>query len=82
MRPRDPRYNSIPLAGAANVDATVAYVATRSPVSNTFARFENAERRRNEGMTSRASGSDSGNAEGETDGSSEEGQRGAEPPNE
>ncbi len=50
MRPRDPRYNSIPLAAAPNVDATVAYVATRSPVSNTFARYENAERRHNEGM--------------------------------
>src|SRR5262249_40643186 len=33
-----------------NVDATVAYVAMRSPVSNTFARYENAERRRNESM--------------------------------
>jgi len=50
MRPRDPRYNSIPLTGAPNVDATVAYVATRSPVSNTFARYENAERRSNEAM--------------------------------
>src|ERR1700680_495417 len=50
MRPRDPRYNSIPLAGAPNVDATVAYVAMRSPVSNTFARYENAERRANAGM--------------------------------
>ncbi|MEA2844908.1 MAG: acetyl esterase, partial [Rhodospirillaceae bacterium] len=50
MRPRDPRYNSIPLAGTPDVDATVAWVATRSPVSNTFARYENAERRRNEGM--------------------------------
>ena len=50
MRPRDPRYNSIPLAAAPNVDATVAYVAMRSPVSNTFARYENAERRRNESM--------------------------------
>ncbi len=50
MRPRDPRYNAIPLAGAANIDATVAYVAMRSPVSNTFARYENAERRKNEGM--------------------------------
>jgi acetyl esterase len=50
MRPRDPRYNSIPLAAAPNVDATVAYVAMRSPVSNTFARYQNAERRRNENM--------------------------------
>src|SRR5499427_2816512 len=50
MRPRDPRYNSIPLAAAANVDATVACVAMRSPVSNTFARYENAERRHNEAL--------------------------------
>ena len=50
MRPRDPRYNSIPLAAAPNVDATVTYAAMRSPISNTFARYENAERRHNEGM--------------------------------
>ncbi len=54
MRPRDPRYNSIPLApslaAVPDVDATVAYVAMRSPISNTFARYENAERRHNEGM--------------------------------
>jgi acetyl esterase/lipase len=50
MRPRDPRYSSIPLAAAPDLDAAVAWVATRSPVSNTFARYENAERRRNEGM--------------------------------
>ena len=50
MRPRDPRYSSIPLVAAPDIDATVAWVATRSPVSNTFARYENAERRRNEGM--------------------------------
>jgi acetyl esterase len=50
MRPRDSRYNSIPLASAPDVDATVAYVAMRSPISNTFARYENAERRGNQGM--------------------------------
>jgi len=50
MRPRDPRYNSIPLAAAPDVDATVAWVAMRSPISSTFARYENAERRGNEGM--------------------------------
>ncbi len=54
MRPRDPRYNSIPLApslaAVPDVDATVAWVAMRSPISNTFARYENAERRHNEGM--------------------------------
>src|SRR6266849_7875306 len=37
MRPLDARYNAIPLLSAPN-DATVAYVATRSPISNTFAR--------------------------------------------
>ena len=50
MRPRDPRYNSIPLASAPNVDAAVAWVAMRSPISNTFARYENAERRGNKNM--------------------------------
>ena len=50
LRPRDSRYSAIPLADAANVDATVAYVAMRSPISNTFARYENAERRHNESM--------------------------------
>jgi acetyl esterase/lipase len=50
MRPRDPRYNTIPLAAAPNVDATVAWIALRSPISNTFARYENAERRHNEAM--------------------------------
>ena len=50
MRPRDPRYSAIPLAGALNLDATVAYVAMRSPISNTFARYENAEQRHREQM--------------------------------
>ena len=50
MRPRDPRYGSIPLAAAPDVDATVAWIALRSPISDTFARYENAERRHNEAM--------------------------------
>jgi len=50
MRPRDPRYNAIPLPGSANVDATVAYVAMRSPVSNPLARFQNAERLKRDSM--------------------------------
>src|SRR5215831_2566248 len=53
MRPRDPRYNAIPLpAGtvASSVDATVAFVAMRSPVSNPFARFKNAEDMKREPM--------------------------------
>jgi hypothetical protein len=44
MRPRDARYNAIPLATAANLDATAAYVATRSPISDPYARFQQAER--------------------------------------
>ena len=48
MRPRDPRYNAIPLPEAPKVDATVAYVAMRSPVSNPLARYENAEKLKRE----------------------------------
>ncbi len=50
MRPHDPRYRAIPLAGAPDVDASVSWVAMRSPPSNTIARYENAERRKNETM--------------------------------
>jgi acetyl esterase len=50
MRPRDARYNAIPLAGPPAVDATVAYVAMRSPVSNPFARFQNAEALKRDAM--------------------------------
>ncbi len=49
MRPRDPRYNAIPLPGAP-ADASVAYIAMRSPVSNPFARFQNAENLKREPM--------------------------------
>jgi len=51
MRPRDPRYNAIALPSASNLDATVAYVATRSPISDPYARFQQAERMKREGMT-------------------------------
>jgi len=44
MRPHDSRYNAIPLTEAKNVDATVAYIAMRSPISDPIARFENAKR--------------------------------------
>jgi acetyl esterase/lipase len=40
MRPRDPRYTAIPLPEAPTLDATVAYVATRSPISDCHARYE------------------------------------------
>jgi acetyl esterase/lipase len=50
MRPRDARYGAIPLSAAPHLDATVAYVATRSPISDTVARFQQAERMRREPM--------------------------------
>ena len=50
MRPRDKRYNAIPLPEAPKLDATVAYIATRSPISNTYARFQNAEEKKRDGM--------------------------------
>ena len=45
MRPNDPRYNALKLAAAPNLDASVNYIATRSPVSNPYERYLNAERR-------------------------------------
>jgi acetyl esterase/lipase len=50
MRPRDPRYNAVPLPEAPNVDATVAYIATRSPISDPVARYENAEKLNRDAM--------------------------------
>lgn len=45
MRPHDARYAAIPLEGHPQVDATLAYVATRSPISDPYSRYLNAERR-------------------------------------
>lgn len=50
MRPGDPRYGALPLPGAAGVDATVKWVATRSPISDPFARYNNAKRHNREKM--------------------------------
>jgi len=50
MRPGDPRYNAIPLPEAPKLDATVAYVATRSPISDPYARFKNAEALKRDAM--------------------------------
>ena len=50
MRPRDPRYNAIALPQAPNVDATVAYIATRSPISDPYARFQQAGKMKREDM--------------------------------
>jgi len=47
MRPNDKRYNAIPFEPGPNLDTSILYVATRSPISNPFTRWENAERRKN-----------------------------------
>jgi acetyl esterase/lipase len=50
MRPHDARYNAIPLADAPQLDTSVSYVATRSPISNPYARWQQAERKKNENL--------------------------------
>src|SRR3954469_21898776 len=50
MRPRHPLYNTIPLADGRNADDTVAYVATRSPISNPFTRWQQAEKMKNKNL--------------------------------
>ena len=50
LRPNDARYNAIPLESAPTVDTSVLYVATRSPISDTFARYEQALRKPNENL--------------------------------
>lgn len=50
MRPRDARYGALPLPSAPNLDATVRYVAMRSPISDPFARYQNAERLKRDAM--------------------------------
>lgn len=50
LRPSDERYNALPLSEAPNVDATVAYVIARSPISDPFTRFKQAEKMKREGM--------------------------------
>ncbi len=48
MRPRDPRYNAHPLPQASRLDATLAYVIVRSPISDPFARYHQAKRMQRE----------------------------------
>jgi acetyl esterase/lipase len=50
MRPHDARYHAISLPEAPRLDATVAYVAMRSPISDPYARFKNAERLKRDAM--------------------------------
>jgi acetyl esterase len=47
MRPRHPLYNTLPLDG---YDDRVAYVATRSPISNPYTRWQQAEKLKNKNL--------------------------------
>jgi len=44
MRPRDVRYCALPLPEAPGLDATLAYVVVRSPISDPLARYEQAKK--------------------------------------
>ena len=50
MRPRDPRYGAIPLPEAPAVDASVVYVAARSPISDPWARYQQAQKMKRENL--------------------------------
>jgi len=44
MKPSDLLYNALTLKGAPRIEASVAYVAARSPISDPYARFKQAEK--------------------------------------
>jgi acetyl esterase len=46
MRPHDPRYTQYALPEAPHLDATLAYLVARSPISNPLARYEQAQKMR------------------------------------
>ena len=48
MRPRDARYAAIPLPEAPGLDARVVYVAARSPISDPWARYQQAQKMKRE----------------------------------
>lgn len=50
LRPRDARYTALPLPAAPHVDATLAYVVARSPISDPYTRFQQAEKMKREEM--------------------------------
>lgn len=53
MRPDDARYNALPLEGHPEIDARVNYMATRSPISDPLARYNNAVAKKREAMVER-----------------------------
>ena len=50
MRPHDSRYTAHPLPEAPHLDATLAYAVTRSPISDPFARYEQAKKMQRENL--------------------------------
>lgn len=50
LRPNDPRYNAIILEQDPKIDTSIAYIATRSPISDPFGRFANATRLKRDRM--------------------------------
>jgi len=50
MRPRDARYNAIALEGGGTADASVAYVACRSPITDPYARWQQAEKMKRDNL--------------------------------
>ena len=53
MRPRDSRYNMLPLEGGPKIDASIHYLATRSPISDPLARYKNAVAKNRQEMVDR-----------------------------
>jgi len=50
LKPRDPKYAAIALPEAPQLDAGIRYLASRSPISNTVARYQQAEKMKREPM--------------------------------
>ena len=50
MKPHDPKYAALALPDAPKLDATVRYVAARSPISDPFTRFQQAEKMKRDEM--------------------------------
>ncbi len=50
MRPDDTRYSVYPLPEAPHLDATLAYLVARSPISDPFARYEQAQKMQRENL--------------------------------
>ncbi len=50
LKPRDPKYAAIALSEAPNVDASIRYLVSRSPISDPVARFEQAVKMKRDAM--------------------------------